>query len=275
MKSISERTIKRLGQHVTGDGGMTPYRSGPRLVALFNEHGCNDVYPSGGGFPSRWAYAEERLRQINGTEDLVSLIEKVFDPLEFEGREGFDANAAAADLNQYLRRDGFDLVITPDGGKLKLVNGASVPFIKPPSYRAASEEFVSEHIRKCETKLRGSDFSGAITNARSLCEEVLLDIERHFDPQSPKYDGDLPRLYKRVRKFVRMEPQAYKEREDVAQMLRGLTSLVDGLSGMSNSLADRHGGSGARPKAYQAHLAVNAANTLCTFILAVWADNAG
>jgi len=275
MKALSERTIKRLGQHVTGDGQMTPYRSGPRLVALFNEHGCNEVYPSGGGFPSRWMFAEEHLRQINGTEDLVGLIEEVFDPLGFEQFSRLDPSPAVEDLNQYLRRDGYQLIIVPDGARLKLVNGASVPFMKPPAYRPATEKFITEHIQKCEAKLREVDFSGAITNARSLCEEVFSDIEKNVDPNAPKYDGDLPRLYKRVRKFLRLEPDAYKDREDVAQMLRGLTTLVDGLSGISNSLADRHGGSGARPKPHHAHLAVNAANTLCTFILSAWADTAG
>jgi hypothetical protein len=272
MKRLSERTISRLGKHVTGDGGMTPYRSGPRLVSLFNDFGFNDVYPSGGGFPSRWVFAEEKLRQLNGTEELARLIEHVFDPLEFA--EDLDPTAAAGNLNEYLRRDGFEVAITPQGAKLRTVSGASVTFVAPMTFRPASDEFISEHIAKCETKLRSSDFAGAITNARSLCEEVLCDLERQLDPAAPKYDGDLPKLYKRIRKLLNMEPDAYKDRQDIAQMLRGLTSVVDGLAGMSNALGDRHGGGGARPKPHHAHLAVNAANTLCTFVLASYAAQA-
>jgi len=32
---ISERTIKRLGEIITGDKALSPYRSGPKLVSFF------------------------------------------------------------------------------------------------------------------------------------------------------------------------------------------------------------------------------------------------
>jgi hypothetical protein len=32
---ISERTIKRLGEIITGDKALSPYRGGPKLVAFF------------------------------------------------------------------------------------------------------------------------------------------------------------------------------------------------------------------------------------------------
>jgi integrase len=34
---ISERTIKRLGEIITGDKALSPYRSGPKLVSFFND----------------------------------------------------------------------------------------------------------------------------------------------------------------------------------------------------------------------------------------------
>jgi hypothetical protein len=48
---ISERSVKRLGEIITGDKAMSPYRSGPKLVGFFNEFGTNHTY--GQGFPSR------------------------------------------------------------------------------------------------------------------------------------------------------------------------------------------------------------------------------
>jgi hypothetical protein len=38
---ISERTVKRLGEIITGDKGILPYRGGPKLVSFFNECGTN------------------------------------------------------------------------------------------------------------------------------------------------------------------------------------------------------------------------------------------
>lgn len=67
---LSERTISAIGKIVTGDEGLSPYRSGPKLVRLFNDYGANDVY--GQGFPSRWQYAEEKLRTLNGTTAILA-----------------------------------------------------------------------------------------------------------------------------------------------------------------------------------------------------------
>src|SRR5581483_2338381 len=59
---ISERTIKRLGEIITGDKKLSPYRSGPELCKFFNELGTNHVYAP--GFPSRWSFAEQCIREF-------------------------------------------------------------------------------------------------------------------------------------------------------------------------------------------------------------------
>jgi hypothetical protein len=38
---ISERTIKRLAEIITGDQALSPYGSGPKLVSFFNDFGTN------------------------------------------------------------------------------------------------------------------------------------------------------------------------------------------------------------------------------------------
>jgi hypothetical protein len=239
------------------------------LVKLFNDFGANDTY--GQGFPSRQTYTEDKLHTLNGTPVFAKLIEHVYDPLEFEGKEGCDHPAALVDINKFLRRDQLQLVITPDGTSLRPLLIANVVFAAS-SARPASLEFISEHIAKCEEKLKAGDYTGAITNARSLCEEVLFDIERQLDQTASKHDGDIGKLFKRVRKLLNMDPDQFKERDDITQLLRGLTTIVDALASISNELGDRHGGSGVKPKPHHAILAVNATNTLCTFMLASYAS---
>ena len=71
---ISERTIKRLGEIITGDKALSPYRSGPKLVSFFNDFGTNHTY--GDGFPSRWKFAEDCLAPVQrhaGIEENHSL----------------------------------------------------------------------------------------------------------------------------------------------------------------------------------------------------------
>ena len=85
------------------------------LVKLFNDFGANDTY--GQGFPSRQTYTENKLHILNGTPVFAKLIEHVYDPLEFEGKEGCDHPAALVDINKFLRRDQLQLVMTPLTGR--------------------------------------------------------------------------------------------------------------------------------------------------------------
>ena len=69
---ISEHTISALGSIITGDGGMARYRSGPELVKFFNQFGLSEEY--GQSFPSRWEYAEDKLRELNDTDQMTKIV---------------------------------------------------------------------------------------------------------------------------------------------------------------------------------------------------------
>jgi hypothetical protein len=78
---ISKKTIEILAKIITGDSKISPYKTGSELVKFFNEIGSNDLY--GEGFPSRWFYAEEKIREFNETPKL----DKVFTCLiNFDGK---------------------------------------------------------------------------------------------------------------------------------------------------------------------------------------------
>ena len=85
---ISERTVKRLGEIITGDKGISPYRGGPKLVSFFNECGTNHTY--GQGFPSRWMFAEDCIRQFNDTPTMKKVILSAVDPRDFMGTTVYD-----------------------------------------------------------------------------------------------------------------------------------------------------------------------------------------
>ncbi len=72
---ISERTVKRLGEIITGDKGIPPYRGGPKLVSFFNECGTN--HTNGQGFPSRWMFAEDCIRQFNDTPTMKNSLLRI------------------------------------------------------------------------------------------------------------------------------------------------------------------------------------------------------
>jgi hypothetical protein len=276
---ISERTIKRLGEIITGDKPrnaerpLAPYRSGPDLVRFFNEVGMNAVY--GEGFPSRWQFAEECIRKFNDSETLHKIIVAAFDPRHFIGADVRDPQTqerkpvsieyALTYLNEFLSFDGYEVVAHGKGyAVLDKTHGEIDVDVKlEPNH--LSRAFIVEQIEKCRTKLSLKDYDGAITNARSLIEAVLIAIEKQSDPQSPAYDGDLPKLYKRVQVHLNLSSENPKISDSLKQTLRGLVSIIIGLSSLSNKMGDRHARE-FKPAEHHAVLVVNSAMTLSSFI---------
>ncbi len=275
---LSERSIKRLGEIITGDKGLSPYRGGPKLVSFFNECGTNHTY--GQGFPSRWMFAEDCIRQFNGTPTMKKVIMSAVDPRDFMGATVYDKETqqnkpanlqeALTYLNGFLAFDGYEIV--PHGKGYDVVDktrGEIVVDVKlEPSH--LSHAFIMEQIEKCRTKMNQGDYDGAITNARSLVEAVLAAIEKEFDPAAPDYDGDLPKLYKRVQKHLNLSPENPKISNSLKQTLTGFISIIGGLSGLSNKMGDRHVRE-YKPAAHHAVLIVNAAMTFSNFIFDTYA----
>jgi hypothetical protein len=265
---LSERTLKALSKVITGDGGISPYRSGPQLVDFFNEFGADDVYPRGGGFPSRWAFAEDELREFNDSAKLPAIIEAAVAPPEYLGSE-FEADAVVAHLNEYLQYDGFEL--RKAGLAFRLGRrGSAVPIeALPEAQDEVNQQFIHEQVDKCREKLAGGDFDGAITNARVLIEAVLREIETRLSPEPPATHGDLVKQYKTVQRLLQLEPGRQDLSTALKQILSGLNNIVSGLAGVSNKMGDRHARQ-YRPAEHHARLAVNSANTLADFLFSTF-----
>jgi len=260
---LSEQTISALGSVITGDGGLSPYRSGPQLVSFFNRFGAEDTYES--GFPSRWCYAEEKLREFNDTPTMKDILVAALDPLHFLTKE-LDINVAVEHLNQFLEFDNYELRLSGKRWDVYELSGSPIELSHP--YENSVELthiFIGEQIRKCDKKLGERDFDGAITNARSLVEAVLSAIEKEFDPNPPEYDGNLPKLYRRVQKHLSLSPGQESLADCLRQILSGLTSVVSGLATLRNTMSDSHVIS-YKPLEHHAKLAVNSAKTLCDFL---------
>jgi hypothetical protein len=137
-----------------------------------------------------------------------------------------------------------------------------------------SHAFIMEQIEKCRTKMGQADYDGAITNARSLVEAVLAAIEKECEANPPAYDGDLPKLYKRVQKHLNLSPENPGINNSLKQTLTGFISIICGLSGLSNKMGDRHVRE-YKPAEHHAALIVNAAMTFSNFIFDTYAYQRG
>jgi len=261
---LSETTISFLGKIITGDGGLSPYRSGPELVSFFNQFGFNEMYAH--GFPSRWIYAEGKLLELNNTEVLRDVILNALDPRHYFDSD-YDFQELIQKVNEFLEYDNF--LLKPNGKRWNLcnVNENIIELTTPESFKISdlSYNFINDQIRKCDEKISLKDFDGAITNARTLMEAVLFALEKEFDPSPPKYDGNLPKLYKRIQKHLNLMPGKEGLAECLRQILSGMSNVIQGLSTLRNKMSDSHVIS-YKPAEHHARLAINVSKTICIFL---------
>jgi len=132
-----------------------------------------------------------------------------------------------------------------------------------------SFEYIHEQIRKCNSKIADKDFDGAVTNARTLIESICLFILESKTKQKHEYDGNLIKLYKSVASLLKMSPGDYDD-VNLKQILSGVFSIINGVSGLRNTFSDSHGSapSNISYKIDERHaiLTVNLAKTITEYL---------
>jgi hypothetical protein len=125
---------------------------------------------------------------------------------------------------------------------------------------------IQEQIDKCQEKIQSEDYSGAITNARTLLEHLFEYIYKELTNQ--EFDSDkLTAKYKALSKNLNLDPAHLETSTDeLKQILSGFISIVNGFSCFRNDWSDSHARK-YNPEKHHAQLAVNSAFTLCEFLL--------
>jgi len=255
---ISDKTIECLGGLITGDTNITEYKTGYELVRFFNKFGFNDEY--GQGFPSRWYYAEQKIKTLNGTKKLQNLLESYFNPINFIDNE-FDLSIIVELLNKYLEYDGYKIIIKEKNCKVvECENG----LIEVENEGKIGYEFAKEQIKKCQNKIEEKDFDGAISNSRSLLESALADIYKKITKKDLNKTGDLLKDFKTIAKLLNLSEEKYSE-QSLKSILRGFNSIINGIDSLSNKMGDRHRRI-AKPERHHAKLCVNSAKIVIDFL---------
>lgn len=259
---ISDKITERLAKIIIGDIGSAPYLSGSKIVEFYNECGFEDIYNQ--DFPSRWIYSKAKVDTCNGSTMLKTIIEQLVDPRRYFGDENL-IDAIASEINQIIKYDNYILVKKGSFYKVAHIEG---DIINIDTISSIDHEFVIEQIAKCNQKVTLGDFNGAITNARTLCEAILIHIIESIEQVEVKNDGDINKLWSKAKKVLKLDKGKDEIPEYAFQVLSGLQSIINGLAGISNNAGDRHANK-FNTKKHHAKLAVNSTLTLCDFLIEI------
>lgn len=263
---LANFTIAHLSKMISGDKEGWPYRSGPDLVKFFNQYGFRDVYEQ--GFPTRYLFVEEKLKSMNNKDILKDVIKDLLDSRNWMNTQKLlnPVDECASEVNALVKYDNYEVLRDGMFFKVRDLSGSLIVVDIP--FRKASditEVAIEKQIHKCRDKIASDDFDGAITNARSLVETLLISIEKELDPNAPEPDGDLVRSFNRVRVLLNLDPSRKDISDALKQVLTGLTSVINGLATMRNKMSDAHATS-YKPAKHHAKLAVNSAKTVADFL---------
>lgn len=265
---LSDYSIEKIGVFIAGDAPGWPYRRGFDLVDFFNKFGSRDVY--GEGFPTRRVYAQNKLAELNNKPQLRNIFKELLDPrlwidLDRNSNGEYSVEVSANSVNELISYDGYEVYRDGNFYKVRELSGTVIEVENRFEESSELNEIViEEQIQKCREKIDLADYSGAITNARSLVEAVCLKIIKEIEGEVEN-EGDLIKLFNQARKLLNLDPKRQDINDSLKQVLTGLSNIVNGLAAMRNKMSDAHGVA-YKPSRHHAKLAVNSAKTLADFL---------
>jgi hypothetical protein len=191
---LNPKSLEKLRELINEE---IEYRSGPKIVSFFNNLGFNDIY--GQGFPSRWMFTDEKLRQINDTPKLQECIQNLFNPINFIGKSQ-ELDKFINDFNQYLKFDNLLLMLEDNKvfiGQLDEKNNSK-------NQELTEDDFLKQEFSKIDISKLGLDSSfekviqqrldeikkslqsEASLSAIFLCGSTLEGLLLHVATQNPQ-----------------------------------------------------------------------------------------
>jgi hypothetical protein len=198
------------------------------------------------------------------SDKLPRFVRSCRDPAAFWGYIKAQASGTGSyDARRQILREAFEPLIS----HLERAHGSPIDAEVEQATIALNAESVVAAWTKAMSR-RTSDPDGAITAARSLLESVCKTILEDRGIAYNDRKDDLPKLYSRVSKALRLAPSDHTE-EQFKAILGGCTTVVNGLGSIRNRASDAHGQGrkSYRPAERHAALAVNLAGSMALFLM--------
>lgn len=280
---LSQPAILSLANIITGNSGISPEHNFDEIVNVLKKYIDCESYTTFKASLDEdniedseaiFKFVVNKLNKINSSSVLTNLVEFICNSSSFfKDKEKtdfprFDFDEILASINSSISDDNYEVFKAKTKYRVYGLNDSIVDF----DYLSCKNKLeaytvVKDHLDKCYSKINSGDYSGAITNARTLVEQILREIEVKLSSNAPEYDGNLPKLYKRVMKIFKLEENLPEKIKTVyQQILGGLSGSINGFSGLRNTMSDSHPIE-HMPTQNDALLAVNESKTIANFIV--------
>ncbi len=207
-------------------------------------------------------YANLNFSSVVDVKRLLTVYEEVIENLQQAAERNPESqNVTMNALLRRMVRDGFRY----QNGRFE-ADAIKASIVHAPSLVQLTEESIQEHVEKARQKINNGDSAGAIASAYTLVEEFLKQLLRKTNTPFNESEGDIRALYRGVGNPLHLDPKGASLENYLKGILEGFQRQITGLFEVANKASDRH----ARrynPAPQHARLAVNAAFTLCEFLL--------
>lgn len=284
---LSQESIEKLTNIITGFAGLTYKINKSEIDKISEECGREDIVCTyeecfedkidiinNPQYHSKdfklEKYVKLQLEKINGTKSIYDYILCYFEQIYNYSSE---PEEAVEYLNRYFDKDGYSIEKIEEQDEYKIYSLEDCLVNYDCLFKESARgnfALINEHNKKCFDKIKIGDFTGAITNSRSLLEQILRELQREFEriDGNSRYNGQsIDILLEKVLERLDIKDGL------VAQPLVGYTSLEEGFKKLVHGLSViRHGMSDAHnishpPTEKDAILIVNTAKTLANFIV--------
>lgn len=285
---LSPLSLEKLTNIITGYAGLTSKINKSEIDRILEVSGSGDIICTyeecfsehsdiiNNPLYSKTEFKQEKyvrlqLEKINGTSRIHDFIIVYFKHIYDYADE---PEEVVEYLNRYFDTDGYSVekIESSDEYKIYSLDDCLVNYdcLFKESERG-NYILINEHNEKCFNKIKLGDYTGAITNSRSLLEQLLCEIKaerlRTQGQRVSGYNGDIGQLIDNTFPLINFQlgqigaaQRAYEKLEN------GFKDLISGLAILRIGMSDAHSITYV-PTQKDAILAVNTAKTLANFIV--------
>lgn len=257
---IASIGVEKIAELICDDKRKYLYRSLNDLENLFYGNTLNtEIFKEN----SNLSRKKICIKALNNIKDMEKLLKDISDIRNFKDES--TQIDFINELNSILSVD--ELKVIKHGKKIKVDNKSpkqnTVIHSELFKQNILSTEYVNEQIKKAKEKIINEDYSGAITNARTLLEQIIRDlcVETGIKFQ----EDNLKKNFDELRKKMHLNPQNYEE-DGFKKIISGLINSVDGIFEVRNKCSDSHSRK-YNPNKHHAKLCINGVLTISEFLV--------